>query len=113
MYLLVWHRKQEEELLSEMAMAEPRHSELWQSVNKDPRNAQRSVGEILKLMAAKATGVKLCEGSQDARLHVKGPQKMPWPSSSRIAVSLAAGLLAGRVKRRLKGLGCELIVHDN
>lgn len=43
-----------EEVLSKVAMAEPRHGEIWQSVNKDPRNARKSVEEILKLAAAKA-----------------------------------------------------------
>jgi pre-mRNA-processing factor 6 len=35
-------------------MAEPRHGEIWQSVRKDPKNARKSVEEILKIAAAKA-----------------------------------------------------------
>lgn len=30
---------------------EPRHGEVWQQVAKDPRNARKSVEEILKLVA--------------------------------------------------------------
>ncbi|KAF2819620.1 hypothetical protein CC86DRAFT_362569 [Ophiobolus disseminans] len=43
-----------EEVLSKITMAEPRHGPIWQSVNKDPKNARKSVEEILKLAVAKA-----------------------------------------------------------
>ena len=43
-----------EEALSKAAMAEPKHGEIWQSVAKDPKNARKSVEEILKIAAAKA-----------------------------------------------------------
>jgi pre-mRNA-processing factor 6 len=44
----------QEEVLSKATMAEPRHGEIWQSVRKDPKNARKSVEEILKIAAAKA-----------------------------------------------------------
>jgi pre-mRNA-processing factor 6 len=44
----------QEEVLSKAAMAEPRHGEIWQSVNKDPKNARKSVEDKLKIAAAKA-----------------------------------------------------------
>jgi pre-mRNA-processing factor 6 len=40
------------EVLSKVHMAEPKHGEVWQSVNKDPKNVGKSVEEILKLVAA-------------------------------------------------------------
>jgi pre-mRNA-processing factor 6 len=42
------------EVLSKAAVAEPRHGELWQAVNKDPKNFRKAPEEILKLAAAKA-----------------------------------------------------------
>jgi pre-mRNA-processing factor 6 len=44
----------QEEVLSKATMAEPRHGEIWQSVRKDPKNARKTVEEILKIAAAKA-----------------------------------------------------------
>ncbi|KAI4906190.1 hypothetical protein J4E90_010773 [Alternaria incomplexa] len=46
--------EKKEEALSKAAMAEPKHGEIWQSVAKDPKNARKSVEEILKIAAAKA-----------------------------------------------------------
>ncbi|KAF2101471.1 hypothetical protein NA57DRAFT_34792 [Rhizodiscina lignyota] len=42
------------EVLAKIALAEPKHGEIWQAVNKAPENAGKSVEEILKLAAAKA-----------------------------------------------------------
>jgi pre-mRNA-processing factor 6 len=42
------------EVLSKAAMAEPKHGEIWQAVNKDPKNARAGVEEILKIAASKA-----------------------------------------------------------
>ncbi|CAN9430116.1 unnamed protein product [Alternaria alternata] len=46
--------EKKEDTLSKAAMAEPKHGEIWQSVAKDPKNARKSVEEILKIAAAKA-----------------------------------------------------------
>jgi pre-mRNA-processing factor 6 len=37
------------EVLSKAAMAEPKHGEIWQAVAKDPKNARKSVEDILKI----------------------------------------------------------------
>jgi pre-mRNA-processing factor 6 len=42
------------EVLSKVVMAEPKHGEIWQQVNKDPKNARVGVEEVLKIAAAKA-----------------------------------------------------------
>jgi pre-mRNA-processing factor 6 len=42
------------EVLSKAAMAEPKHGEIWQAVAKDPKNARKSVEEVLKIAASKA-----------------------------------------------------------
>ena len=42
-----------EEVLSKIAMAEPKHGEIWQQVAKDPKNAGKSVEEILKIAITK------------------------------------------------------------
>ncbi|KAL1596258.1 U4/U6 x U5 tri-snRNP complex subunit Prp1 [Nothophoma quercina] len=46
--------EKQQEVLSKAAMAEPKHGEIWQSVNKDPRNARLGVEEVLKLAAQQA-----------------------------------------------------------
>ena len=46
--------EKKEEVLSKAAMAEPRHGEIWQAVNKEPGNARLGVEEVLKLAAARA-----------------------------------------------------------
>lgn len=42
------------EVLSRVAASEPKHGEVWQSVNKDPKNFRKGPEEILKLAAAQA-----------------------------------------------------------
>lgn len=42
------------EVLSRAVMAEPRHGEVWQAVNKDAKNFRKGVEEVLKIAAAKA-----------------------------------------------------------
>ncbi|KAG5289392.1 pre-mRNA-splicing factor [Histoplasma ohiense] len=42
-----------EDVISKCISSEPRHGEVWQSVAKDPVNAQKSTEEILKLTAAR------------------------------------------------------------
>jgi pre-mRNA-processing factor 6 len=39
------------EVLSKCAMAEPKHGEVWQRVNKDSKNARVGVEEVLKIAA--------------------------------------------------------------
>ncbi|KAF3045187.1 hypothetical protein E8E12_010484 [Didymella heteroderae] len=46
--------EKKQEVLSKAAMAEPKHGEIWQGVNKDPKNARLGVEEVLKLAASKA-----------------------------------------------------------
>lgn len=41
------------DVISKCVSNEPRHGEIWQSIAKDPRNAGKSVEEILKIVAAK------------------------------------------------------------
>ncbi|KAI1416153.1 pre-mRNA splicing factor [Hypoxylon sp. FL1857] len=41
-----------EEVISKCVGVEPRHGEVWQAVAKNPKNARKSVEEILKLVAA-------------------------------------------------------------
>ena len=41
-----------QDVLSKCVVTEPRHGEIWQSVAKNPRNADRGFEEILKLVAA-------------------------------------------------------------
>lgn len=40
------------DVVSKCVSNEPKHGEIWAAVNKDPRNAGRSVEEILKMVAA-------------------------------------------------------------
>ncbi|KAF1940735.1 hypothetical protein EJ02DRAFT_435380 [Clathrospora elynae] len=40
-----------QELISTATMSEPKYGEIWQSVAKDPKNARKSVEEILKIAA--------------------------------------------------------------
>jgi pre-mRNA-processing factor 6 len=42
------------EVLSRVAATEPKHGEVWQSVNKDPKNFRKGPEEILKLAATQA-----------------------------------------------------------
>ncbi len=42
-----------EEVLSKLALSEPKHGEIWQTVAKDPRNADKSIEEILKITVSK------------------------------------------------------------
>lgn len=51
---LCQHGTQEkrDEVVSKCVLNEPRHGEVWAAVNKDPKNAGKSVEEILKLVAA-------------------------------------------------------------
>ncbi|OTA70640.1 TPR-like protein [Hypoxylon sp. EC38] len=41
-----------EEVISKCVSVEPRHGEVWQAIAKNPKNAKKSVEEILKLVAA-------------------------------------------------------------
>jgi len=41
------------DVIEKMRLNEPRHGEVWQCVAKDPRNAAKSLPEILKLVVAK------------------------------------------------------------
>ncbi|KAI1806771.1 pre-mRNA splicing factor [Daldinia bambusicola] len=41
-----------EEVVSKCVSVEPRHGEVWQAIAKNPKNARKSVEEILKLVAA-------------------------------------------------------------
>jgi pre-mRNA-processing factor 6 len=41
--------EKKEEVLSKVGMVEPRHGEVWQKVNKDPKNTGKRPAEILKL----------------------------------------------------------------
>ncbi|KAK6951130.1 hypothetical protein Daesc_007660 [Daldinia eschscholtzii] len=51
---LLEHGTQEkrEEVVSKCVSVEPRHGEVWQAIAKNPKNARKSVEEILKLVAA-------------------------------------------------------------
>ncbi|KAF2877783.1 PRP1 splicing factor, N-terminal-domain-containing protein [Massariosphaeria phaeospora] len=42
------------EVLSKIALAEPKHGEIWQSVAKDPKNVRKSAEEILMIAITKA-----------------------------------------------------------
>lgn len=42
------------EVLSKVALAEPKHGEIWQAVNKDPKFARESVENVLKIAARMA-----------------------------------------------------------
>ncbi|PVH97188.1 TPR-like protein [Periconia macrospinosa] len=46
--------EKKEEVLARCAAAEPRHGEIWQQVNKDPKSFRKSAEEVLKIAAAKA-----------------------------------------------------------
>jgi pre-mRNA-processing factor 6 len=46
--------EKKQDILSKIALAEPKHGEIWQAVNKDPKNARKSVEEILKIAAGVA-----------------------------------------------------------
>lgn len=43
--------EKQQDVISKCVASEPRHGEIWQSVRKDPMNAQKSVEEILKMTA--------------------------------------------------------------
>lgn len=40
-------------MLSKLAATEPRHGEVWQAIAKDPRNAGKSVEDMLKIVVGK------------------------------------------------------------
>ena len=42
-----------EEVLAKLALAEPKHGEIWQTVTKDPKNADRTVEEMLSMTVSK------------------------------------------------------------
>lgn len=42
-----------EEVINKCVLSEPKHGEVWQSVTKDPRNAGKSVEEIMKITVGK------------------------------------------------------------
>ncbi|KAH9861836.1 hypothetical protein J1614_011589 [Plenodomus biglobosus] len=46
--------EKKEEVLSKVALAEPKHGEIWQAVNKDPKFARESVENVLKIAARMA-----------------------------------------------------------
>jgi pre-mRNA-processing factor 6 len=39
-------------VISKCILSEPRHGEFWQAIAKDPKNAGKSIEEILKLVVA-------------------------------------------------------------
>lgn len=41
------------DVVTKMVLSEPRHGEIWQTVSKDPKNARKSLEEILKIVIAK------------------------------------------------------------
>jgi pre-mRNA-processing factor 6 len=41
------------EVLSKIAIVEPKHGEIWQDIAKDPKNAEKSVINVLKLVSEK------------------------------------------------------------
>ncbi|KAI5306284.1 hypothetical protein KEM56_001563 [Ascosphaera pollenicola] len=43
--------EKQQDVISKCIASEPRHGEVWQSVRKDPKNAQKSIEEILKMTA--------------------------------------------------------------
>ncbi|PTB74689.1 hypothetical protein M440DRAFT_1423680, partial [Trichoderma longibrachiatum ATCC 18648] len=51
---LVQHGTDEKraDMVTKCVLNEPRHGEVWQAVAKNPKNAKKSVEEILKLVAA-------------------------------------------------------------
>ncbi|KAI1332552.1 PRP1 splicing factor [Xylariaceae sp. FL0255] len=44
-----------EEVVAKCVSVEPRHGEVWQRVAKDPKNARKSIEEVLKMVAAKVS----------------------------------------------------------
>jgi pre-mRNA-processing factor 6 len=46
--------EKKQDVLSKVALAEPKHGEIWQAVNKDPKNARKSVEDVLKIAAGVA-----------------------------------------------------------
>ncbi|KAG4222134.1 hypothetical protein PC116_g29391, partial [Phytophthora cactorum] len=45
-------QEKREEVVSKCVSVDPRHGEVWQAIAKNPKNARKSVEEILKLVAA-------------------------------------------------------------
>ncbi|KAI9683643.1 MAG: hypothetical protein M1829_004948 [Trizodia sp. TS-e1964] len=45
--------EKQEDVISKCIVSEPRHGEIWQGVAKDPRNASKTIEEILKLVVEK------------------------------------------------------------
>ena len=45
-------QEKQEDVISKCVLSEPKHGEVWQAVAKDPRNADKGVEEVLKLVAA-------------------------------------------------------------
>ena len=41
------------DVVTKMVLSEPRHGEIWQGVAKDPKNARKSLEEILKIVITK------------------------------------------------------------
>lgn len=41
------------DVISKCILSEPKHGEIWQSIAKDPKNAQKTTEEVLKMVAAK------------------------------------------------------------
>lgn len=44
-------QEKREDVISKCIASEPKHGEIWQSIAKDPANADKSTEDILKLTA--------------------------------------------------------------
>lgn len=40
------------DVVAKCILSEPRHGEFWQAVAKDPKNARRSIEDVLKMVVA-------------------------------------------------------------
>jgi pre-mRNA-processing factor 6 len=46
-----YSQEKKEDVISKCVLSEPKHGEVWQAIAKDPRNADKGIEEILKLVA--------------------------------------------------------------
>lgn len=52
-HLLTLTQEKRKDVISKCVISEPKHGEVWQSIAKDPQNAEKGVEEILKMVIEK------------------------------------------------------------
>ena len=46
-------QERREDVIAKCVLSEPKHGEIWQAAAKDPKNARKSMEEVLKIVVSK------------------------------------------------------------